>query len=151
MSYGRICRVLSSMLLFKCRTNTLNLNDRKRFKEESTECKLCGYEREDLRHFLLWCPSYVLPRKKNEAMHQPYEDNEENIIGKLLFGNNSKKNKETIRILENQRNKIERDRPALVKTYRKRQGAPLRKAKLPINNATQGSHLSLRYFCCKCF
>ena len=86
----------SSMLLFKCRTNTLNLNDRKRFQEESTECKLCGYEKEDLRHFLLWCPSYVLPREKNEALHQPYEENEENIIGKLLFGNNIKKNKETI-------------------------------------------------------
>ncbi len=81
----------SSMLLFKCRTNTLNLNYRKRFKEESTGCKLCGYERKDLRHFLLWCPSYVLPRKKNEALHQPYEANEENIIGKLLFGNNSEK------------------------------------------------------------
>ncbi len=48
------------------------------------------------RHFLLWCLSYVLPRKKNEALHQPYEEYEENKIGKLLFGNKSKKNKETI-------------------------------------------------------
>ncbi len=51
---------------------------------------------ENLRHHLLGCPSYVMPRKKNEGLHQPYEENEENILGKLLFGNNSKKNKETI-------------------------------------------------------
>ncbi len=39
---------LTSVLLFRCRTNTLNINDRNRFKRESTACQLCGNEREDL-------------------------------------------------------------------------------------------------------
>ncbi len=43
-----------SQLLFKCRTNNLQLNDRRRFREVT--CDVCGAEKEDLIHFLLWCP-----------------------------------------------------------------------------------------------
>ena len=50
----------ASEILFKCRTNTLKLNDRKIFERESTECNLCSGENEDLEHFLLWCPGVVL-------------------------------------------------------------------------------------------
>ena len=48
----------SSILLFKSRTNNLNLGDRKRFQNQSTECIMCGAEKEDLIHFLLHCPAY---------------------------------------------------------------------------------------------
>ncbi len=70
----------ASVLLFKCRTNTLNINDR-RFKEESTECQVCGNEKEDLPHFILWCPAYD-ESGKNKILQQPYQ---EEIIGFFFF------------------------------------------------------------------
>ncbi len=84
------------MVLFECRTNTLSLNDRKRFNGGNTECAFCGYEKEDLGHFLLWCPAYILSRRENEYLHQPYDEGEKKIIGDLLFGNDIEKDKETI-------------------------------------------------------
>ncbi|RUM32355.1 MAG: hypothetical protein DSY42_01165, partial [Aquifex sp.] len=47
----------------------------------------CEEEKEDLKHFLLWCPAYSEERKKNLRLQQPYEEEEENIIGKFLFDN----------------------------------------------------------------
>ncbi len=56
---------------------------------------MCGYEKEDLTHFLLWYPAYSDERQKNMKLQQLYE--EENITGKLLFGNkNIEETKETI-------------------------------------------------------
>ncbi len=86
----------ASVLLFKCRTNTLNINDRRRFKEEGTECQVCGNEKEDLPHFILWCPAYEEPRKKNKILQQPYEDDQEKNIGKFLFEENIREAKETL-------------------------------------------------------
>ena len=74
----------ASEILFKCRTNTLKLNDRKRFKRESMKCNLCSEENEDLEHFLLWCPAYSLERSASLRLQQPYK---EDIIGELLFEN----------------------------------------------------------------
>ncbi len=86
----------SSVLLFKCRTNTLNLTDRKRFKGEDMKCQLCGYDKENLNHFLLWCAAYSQPRQRNKNLHQPYEEDQEKIIGKLLFQDDARETKETI-------------------------------------------------------
>ena len=50
-----------SRILFKARTNTLNLNWRNRFKvnpdEIDTTCPMCGENEETLEHFLLRCPT----------------------------------------------------------------------------------------------
>ncbi len=55
---------------------------------------MCGSEKEDLRHFLQWCPAYRDERQKNIKLQQPYQ--EENIIPELLFGNNIDETKETM-------------------------------------------------------
>ena len=85
----------ASEILFKCRTNTLKLKDRNRFTNEETKCELCGNEKEDLKHFLLWCPAYSEVRQKNIKLQQPYQE-EENTIGELLFGSNIEETKETV-------------------------------------------------------
>ncbi len=74
----------ASEILFKCRSNTLRLSDRNRFKNEKTECIMCGAGNEDLEHCLLWCPAYSVERQKNLKLQQPYK---REIIGDLLFDN----------------------------------------------------------------
>ena len=41
----------SSLIFYKARTNNLDLNNRKRFKNEDTKCVMCEYEVEDLNPF----------------------------------------------------------------------------------------------------
>ena len=77
----------TSEILYKCRTNTLKLKDRNRFRNEETKCEMCEEEKEDLKHFLLWCPAYSDVRQKNIKLQQPYKEEEDDIIGELLFGN----------------------------------------------------------------
>ncbi len=48
---------------------------------------MCGVEREDLKHFLLWCPAYTQERRKSERLQQPYPEEEEDVIGQYLFEN----------------------------------------------------------------
>ncbi len=86
----------ASEILFKCRTNTLKLNDRNRFRNEDTKCEMCGNENEELKHFLLWCPAYSAARQKNIKLQQPFQEEDDNIIGDLLFGNNIEEAKETV-------------------------------------------------------
>ncbi len=74
----------ASEILFKARTNNLNLNDRKRFWGEDTKCDMCRADKEDLKHFLLWCPAYTEIRGKITWLQQPYI---EDIIGNYLFEN----------------------------------------------------------------
>ncbi len=62
----------ASEIIIKSRTNNLRLNDRKRFWNEATTCDMCGAEREDLKHFMLWCPTYTQERRKSERLQQPY-------------------------------------------------------------------------------
>ena len=53
---------VGSDLLFKCRTNTQKLNDRKHHTNEVITCKVCNANAiENLLHFLLKCPEYVCP------------------------------------------------------------------------------------------
>ncbi len=81
---------------FKCRTDILNLNNRKRFTGGNTACEICAEENENLEFFLLWCPEYQRERNENKKLQRPYEEDIEKIIGELLFEENSEKAKETI-------------------------------------------------------
>ncbi len=64
----------------------MRLNDRRRFWHGDTECDMCGEGKEDLKHFLLWCPTYEEERRQNFCLQQPYVEEEEFTIGKFLFG-----------------------------------------------------------------
>ncbi len=55
-----------------------------------------GNEKEDLKHFLLWCPAYSADRQKNIKLQQPFQQEEDNVIGDLLFGNNIEEAKQTM-------------------------------------------------------
>ncbi len=74
------------LILFKARTNNLRLNDRNRHTDGDTKCIFCDWTLENLTHFLLWCPAgYNEIRLKSKVLQRPYIENEENIIGQLLF------------------------------------------------------------------
>ena len=81
----------ASLLLFKCRNNTMNLADRKRFKNEATECIMCGHYIEDLKHFLLHCPAYSIDekKKKKKTLQQLYQENEDPLISNSLYTNHT--------------------------------------------------------------
>jgi len=53
-----------SKLLFRVRTNTLNLNWRARFRGGEVVCGVCRVEDETLEHFLLRCPSLANVRRQ---------------------------------------------------------------------------------------
>jgi len=74
-----------SRLWLEARTNTLTLRDRKRFVGESVECIICGYEREDLMHFILDCPSLMEERQKIVELQRPHEEDARRIVGRFLF------------------------------------------------------------------
>lgn len=90
---------IASTLLYKARSNTLQLNDRKRFIEESTNCPLCNEEYEDMTHFILVCQELSEVRRKNILLQYPMEKETDKTIGKLLFADNIDSiitNKETL-------------------------------------------------------
>ena len=77
-----------SRLLFQARSNTLNLNNRKRFKKEAIKedekCKLCGNEQENLIHFMIDCK--IMETVRDNVLISKYqEENKEDIVGRLLF------------------------------------------------------------------
>ena len=72
----------SSITLFRCRTNTLQLNDRKRFSGEDTKCIACEEENENLEHFILYCERYQCVRNKSNLFNRPYQENK---LSDLLF------------------------------------------------------------------
>ncbi|CAL4158719.1 unnamed protein product, partial [Meganyctiphanes norvegica] len=55
---------LESKILFQARANTLELNKRKRYKQEDPKCELCGYKEENLIHFLIECKELEESRNK---------------------------------------------------------------------------------------
>ena len=75
----------ASVVLFQARTNSLPLHDRVRFIREDSKCPLCGAETENLEHFLLWCQGYEEERKNVLALQQPYQENKEQLIARVLF------------------------------------------------------------------
>lgn len=86
----------SSAIMFQARTNNLNLNDRKRFNGEETKCFMCEGENENLNHFILWCRGYEEERRGNLLTQQPYIEDEDKLIGELLFGEKKEEVKELI-------------------------------------------------------
>ena len=76
----------SSTLLFKARSNTLNLNIQKRHKKGDISCDLCGGEKEDLAHFLLDCKELDKVRDK-EIIKEFFDENKDKMIGKMLHTN----------------------------------------------------------------
>lgn len=77
----------ASIILYMARTNNLNLNDRKRHRNEDTSCSMCGAAVEDLQHFLLRCPAYASQRRAVPALQQPYPEDCRHTLGLALFTN----------------------------------------------------------------
>ena len=103
-------------MLFRARTNTLELNDRQRFNNERTErdtrCRLCEEEYENLEHFLIHCKK--LEEERNpRIMKKNKGNNDENTVGNILFDIESKDLEDTKKMLSrmwNKRKKLERER-----------------------------------------
>ena len=75
----------ASTILYQARTNTLQLSDRNRFGKESTACKLCKAEIEDLEHFLLHCQTLNNVRQEINTLQQPYIEDHDKIMMDFLF------------------------------------------------------------------
>lgn len=84
-----------SSIFFKCRTNNMPLNDRKRFQNGDTKCEMCGARNEDLEHFLLICPEYEEERRNTRKLQRPYQEDTKEVIGDFLFGEDIEEAKET--------------------------------------------------------
>ena len=74
-----------SVVFFRARSNCLPLKDRKRHTGEDTTCQSCMQECETIKHLILSCPAYSVPRSHSIHLQQPYNANEDNIIGRFLF------------------------------------------------------------------
>ena len=82
----RIDNSLASMLWFRGRTNTMNLNiDNKYMKKGSTVCDLCEEEDEDMSHFLLRCKKLEKERDYS-FMKKKGDEDDEVILEKIFFG-----------------------------------------------------------------
>ena len=44
-----------SVLMFRCRTNTLKLRQRNRFNDDAADCVLCGAVEEIMEYFVMEC------------------------------------------------------------------------------------------------
>ena len=77
----------ASKILFRARTNTMDLSDRYRHDKienrRSTICRLCKKETEDLTHFLLKCEE--IKRRDTEMIKELEGRCEKETLGKMLF------------------------------------------------------------------
>ena len=56
----------SSTILYKARTNTLQLNDRNRHTNKKIHCLVCDTDdKEDIYHFMLHCTAYKEQRSQS--------------------------------------------------------------------------------------
>ena len=85
--FDTVCWGPPSTILFRARTNTLQLNDRNRHRNKEIHCEACGNleEKEDLYHFMLHCPAYIKERSTIQQLQQPYIEDEKQILGTFLF------------------------------------------------------------------
>ena len=51
---------------------------------------ICNYDLEDLNHFGFWCAGYSDLRGKEQLLQQSYIQDEEYLLGQLLFVNSDK-------------------------------------------------------------
>ena len=79
----------ASVILYRSRTNTLPLNDRKRHINGSTVCDICGEEEETLSHFILHCSALSETRREITILQKPYIEDEVHILSHFLFDEDS--------------------------------------------------------------
>ena len=79
----------SSVILFRLRTNTLQLNITNRHNNNNNNnnvnCVFCEDQEETRFHFLLFSQAYTEERQKIFMLQQPYEEDLDKVIGKVLF------------------------------------------------------------------
>ena len=86
----------ASVILFKARSNSLNLNNIKRHNGGCVNCYSCQNLEEDLIHFLLFCPDYRDIRSGSRELQQPYKENLSEVAGNFLFNHENIENKKEI-------------------------------------------------------
>ena len=86
----------SSVLLFKARSNTLNVNLKNRHRGGSTICNFCKDVEESLEHFVMLCPEFAEIRQNCVELQQPYEEDHNQVLGKFLFKEDNIENKKDI-------------------------------------------------------
>ena len=74
----------ASELLFRARSNTLDLNTDKRHRGESEMCDLCERGTEDLRHFMLEC-CRLEDKRDQQLMIKYWKADKEEMIGDMIF------------------------------------------------------------------
>ena len=74
----------ASELLFRARSNTIDLNTDKRHRGESEICDLCERGTEDLRHFMLEC-CRLEDKRDQQLMTKYWKADKEEMIGDMLF------------------------------------------------------------------
>ena len=84
----------ASTILFRARTNTLPINERRKHVNENTSCELCGAEVETIKHFLLFCPALTETRRSITALQQPYSEDTDKIMENFLFKMDSPQGKQ---------------------------------------------------------
>ena len=84
----------ASTILFKHRSNNFNLNQKKIWKDKEIKCELYEEEKEDLKHYLLWCLAYSKERKKYFTLQWSYQ--EEKKYQEFLFDMRLEEGKEII-------------------------------------------------------
>ncbi len=123
--------------------------------EKDTKAKkgsviMCVAEREDLKHFVMWCQEYNQERIKHPKLGRPYREDEDWIIGDLLFYNDDieitkeilhafwkKKREEEVRKLRYYNEK--QTRPE----HKRIREVPLQRSYLPTLNQNQ-NHKNMR-------
>ena len=88
----------SSTILYKARTNTLQLNVRNRHTNKEIHCLVCDTDdKEDLYHFMLHCTAYKKQRSQSIHLQQPYLENDQNTVGQILFDKDNIEEKKELR------------------------------------------------------
>ena len=86
----------ASTIWFRARTNCLQLNDRNRFGNQETSCKLCQEELEDLEHFILDCKALELERSYSIVLQRPRLLDRDETLGNFLYSHDAMENKKEI-------------------------------------------------------
>ena len=80
-------RYPSSTILYKGRTNILQLDDKNRYTSKEIHCFVCDIDDKDIYHFMLHCTAYKEQRSQSIHLQQPYLESDQNIVGQFLFDN----------------------------------------------------------------
>ena len=111
----------------RAKTNTPQFNDRNRHSNKETNCLNCGKQSiETIGHFILDCTvilAYNNERQQLIEIQQPYNKNEDKIIGQFLFSKvNLEKRKELSLVsnVEEERTSIE-DREKTIEFIERRE------------------------------